>query len=202
MQLNRLGYTPARPKGVVCMRILLRATTCLLAVCVATSGAASVIPSKTFAELVAQADQIFRGEVLAVSSRWTIDSSAIETVVDFRVERTLKGNLGRAITLSFLGGTVGETTLTVDGMPRFVVGERGVFFVRAGASASPIVGFSQGRFPIYRDRSTGSDVVVAPTGRAFAKTDDVGTTALVGPGVAAMSVEVFERDIVQRLSRR
>jgi hypothetical protein len=184
------------------MRIFLPASICLVAVAVATSGAASVIPSKTFAELVSQADQIFRGEVLAVSSRWAIDSSAIETVVDFRVDRILKGTLGRALTLSFLGGTVGETTLTVDGMPQFAVGERGVFFVRAGASASPIVGFSQGRFPIRRDRTRGADVVVTPTGRAFANTPSVGTLAPSGPIAAAMSLEAFEQDIVQRLPRR
>src|SRR5262245_60377486 len=84
----------------------------------------------SFQDLVAEAGLIFTGEVMTVESRW-VDSGkgrVIVTAVTFRIERLLKGQAGGETTLEFLGGRIGEVGLTVEGVPRFAVGDRDIVF--------------------------------------------------------------------------
>ena len=79
--------------------------------------ATSVVPP-SFPELVAEADGIYRGRVTSIQARRVPlpegDGSVIKTFVTFAVERALKGAEQTQLTLEFLGGTVGDETITVS----------------------------------------------------------------------------------------
>ena len=55
----------------------------------------------------------------------------------FRVEDVWKGASGAVTQLEFLGGTIGETTMEVVGMPTFRVGQRSVLFVAGERGRQP-----------------------------------------------------------------
>jgi hypothetical protein len=135
----------------------------------------TVIPP-TFESLVSRASTIFVGEVMNVRAMWitTPDGRAIVTLVTFKVEDTWKGAAGAVTQLEFLGGTIGETTMDVVGMPVFHAGQRGVLFVSPQArSVSPLVGFWHGRMRIERDHN-GVDRVRTYDGRSLGSPAEVG----------------------------
>ncbi|HJU41947.1 MAG TPA: hypothetical protein VJ691_04000, partial [Vicinamibacterales bacterium] len=118
----------------------------------AVAGSTTVIPP-TFDALVSGAGTIFVGEVMDQRAYWvnTPRGRAIRTQVIFRVEDVWKGSVGAVTQLDFLGGTIGETTMEVIGMPSFRVGQRNVLFVAAERAVSPLVGFMHGRMRVERD---------------------------------------------------
>ncbi len=135
----------------------------------------TVIPP-TFESLVSGANTIFVGEVMNVRSVWTATPSgrAIVTQVTFKVEDTWKGAAGAVTQLEFLGGTIGETTMEVVGMPEFHEGQRGVLFVSSQVrAASPLVGFWHGRMRVERDHN-GVDRVRTYDGRSLGSPAEVG----------------------------
>jgi hypothetical protein len=155
----------------------------------------SILPP-TFDELVARADEVVLARVVARRSAWVVSRAgrAIVTDVTFSIERTLKGPVYTQRTLEFLGGTVGEDTLSIDGLPDFHVGDRDVLFVRAaGRPASPLVGFSYGRIRVVRDGVFGVETVRTHDGRALASVADIGNAtppAVVRPP-RLMSLDEF-----------
>ena len=141
-----------------------------------TAAPTSVV-APTFDELVARAESIFLGRVVALRSTW-VDSRAgraIVTDVTFAIERTVKGTVYAERSLEFLGGTIGDDTLRVSGMPEFHVGDRDVLFVsETGRPVSPLVGFMYGRFRVVRDARTGTELVRTHDGRPLGSVDEVG----------------------------
>jgi hypothetical protein len=124
--------------------------------------ATSVIPPK-FSELVAESDAIYRAHVTAVQARHVAAPNGnvvIKTYVTLGIEHTLKGAVQDTVTLEFLGGTIGDETLSVSGMPQFTVGEHGIYFVQGnGRQFAPLVRFTHGRYRIEHSDSTGHDYV-------------------------------------------
>jgi hypothetical protein len=141
-----------------------------------TAAPTSVV-APTFDELVARAESVFVGRVVALRSTW-VDSRAgraIVTDVTFAIEQTVKGTVYAERSLEFLGGTVGDDTLRVSGMPEFHVGDRDVLFVSdTGRPVSPLVGFMYGRFRVLRDPRTGIELVRTHDGRPLGSVDEVG----------------------------
>lgn len=120
-----------------------------------TAGSTTVIPP-TFETLVSRAGTIFVGEVMDVRAEWesTPEGRSIITLVTFRVSDVWKGTVGPVTQLEFLGGTIGEVSMVVAGMPTFSLGQRDVLFVGTTARAiSPLVGFMHGRMRVERDGS-------------------------------------------------
>ena len=156
-------------------RISVLALTVLLGL--SRTAAPTSVVAPTFDELVARAESVFVGRVVALRSTW-VDSRAgraIVTDVTFAIERTVKGPVYAERSLEFLGGTVGDDTLRVSGMPEFHVGDRDVLFVAdTGRPVSPLVGFMYGRFRVLRDSRTGTEVVRTHDGRPLAGVDEVG----------------------------
>ena len=135
----------------------------------------TVIPP-TFESLVSNANTIFVGEVMDVRAEWmaTPQGRAIKTYVTFRVDDVWKGAVGTVTQLEFLGGTIGETTMAVVGMPVFREGQRGVLFVTGAArSVSPLVGFYHGRMRVEKDPN-GVDRVRTYDGRSLGQPSEVG----------------------------
>jgi hypothetical protein len=130
---------------------------------------ATTVVAPTFAELVSEADTIFRGKVTAVQARRVAATDAggplIKTFVTFIVERVLKGTAPQEVTLEFLGGTVGADSLVVTGMPKFSPGAREIVFVqRNGVQFCPLVAMRHGRYRILRDEAAAREVMARDNG--------------------------------------
>ncbi|MBY0497341.1 MAG: hypothetical protein K2Y23_24310 [Cyanobacteria bacterium] len=138
------------------------------------AGSTTVIPP-TFESLVSNASTIFVGEVMDVRAVWmsTPRGRAIKTYVTFRVEDVWKGSVGTVTQLEFLGGTIGETTMEVVGMPAFRDGQRTVLFVSGERTVSPLVGFYHGRMRVEKD-PYGVDRVRTYDGRSLGNPSEVG----------------------------
>jgi hypothetical protein len=133
-------------------------TAMLLALLTQPAFPTTVAPM-SFDQLVQQAEIVFIGDVIDQRSVWddSRDGRRIVTQVTFDVVRVLKGTVGLRTQLSFQGGTVGDVTQEITGMPKFRPGDRDVLFVSPDRNAvSPLVGFWQGRFRVVRDAATGA----------------------------------------------
>jgi hypothetical protein len=139
--------------------------------------ATTVVPP-TFPELVGKADAIYRGHVTNVEARWVDRADGggkiIKTFVTVAVERVLKGADQPEVTLEFLGGTVGNESLTVSGMPKFKVGQREIVFVQKnGVQFCPLVAMMHGRYRVNRDDATGSEFIARDNGTPLTDVSDV-----------------------------
>ena len=163
----------------------------------------TIIPP-TFDDLVARAETIFVGQAVDRRSEWEITRSgrSIITLVTFDVARVLKGSPTIRTQLTFLGGSIDDTTMQVADMPEFRVGDRDVLFVSGDRlAASPIVGFAYGRFRIVRDPISGADVVRTHDGRPLANTTDVTSRlALSLEKMVSMDLRDFESTVRQRVA--
>jgi len=104
---------------------------------------ASLVQAMSLAQLTAEADQIVVGDVLSVQSAWDPAHRTIISTIDIGVQENWKGTPpanGKAVVRQ-LGGTVGEIEMSVEGMPRFVAGERSLLFLHG----NQVVGMGQGR---------------------------------------------------------
>ncbi len=154
-------------------RLLPLSLVCTLAFA-SVARSTTVIPP-TFDALVSSASTIFVGEVIDQRGYWVSirQGRAIRTAVTFRVEDVWKGSAGVVTQLDFLGGTIGETTMEVVGMPTFRVGQRDVLFVAAERAVSPLVGFMHGRMRVERDYF-GVDRVRTSEGRSLGSVNQLG----------------------------
>ena len=173
---------------------------CALAVMAAAGRASSTtVAAPTFDELVLRAESVVVARVVATRSAWVDSRSgrSIVTDVTVAIEQTLKGPAYAQRSFEFLGGTVGDDTLRVEGIPQFAVGDRDVLFINEmGRPASPLVGFMYGRFRIVRDGVTGVETIRTHDGRPLASLAEVGNgrpPALIAP--RALSLDEFVRAI-------
>jgi hypothetical protein len=173
--------------------------------------ATSVIPP-TFPELVAEADSIYRARVDAIEARRVAapdGDQVIKTFVTFAVERVLKGAEKTEVVLEFLGGTVGDETLTVTGMPKFNLGDREIVFVQKnGLQFCPLVGVMHGRYRVLRDEQTKRDFVARDNRAPLADVADVELPMQDVPAplreaakARALAPADFEANIVSEIRR-
>jgi hypothetical protein len=193
--------------------IFRRSLLSFLVLAVAGFARATTVQPPEFPELVAEADAIYRGHVTAVhSERFTAPdgSNLIKTLVTFAVERPLKGGNNREIVLEFLGGTVGNDTLAVDGMPAFAVGDREILFVqRNGTQICPLVRMMHGRYRIERDPATARDYIARDDRFPLTTIANVAQPMAASPGATsraaaaaqALSPADFEAQIVAEVQR-
>ena len=146
---------------------------CALAFARAATSTTVIPPS--FDALVSSANTIFVGEVIGQRPIWvnTPQGRAIRTQVTFKVEDVWKGAAGAVTQLDFLGGTIGDTTMHVTGMPTFTLGQRAVLFVAPARRVSPLVGFMHGRLRVERDYA-GVDRVRTHDGRSLGNVAEIG----------------------------
>ena len=124
------------------------------------SGDAAVLIHLTFEEMTEQSSAIVLGRCVAVRSEWNADRSNIVTHNVFEVSQYYKGSLGPRITITELGGQVGEWVALYSGVPHFRVGEEAVLFVWTGPQGQhQVIGLTQGKFRVGRDGATGEAVL-------------------------------------------
>jgi hypothetical protein len=124
--------------------------------------------------------------VQSVNAYWATPSGAqtLRTKVTFKVNEALKGSPGPKFTLEFLGGTVGEQSLTVEGVPQFQSGERYVIFSESPDKAvvCPILGLDQGALRIIHDRESNVDRVFRHWGQPVNAQEDFTNRSPLVPG--------------------
>ena len=173
--------------------------------------ATTVIPPE-FTELVAEADAIYRGRVIAAEARReqsATGASVIKNFVTFSVDRTLKGAEKKEVVLEFLGGTIGDETLEIGGVPRFTVGAREILFVQKnGVQFCPIVRLAHGRYRVEHDTPTGRDYVARDNRAPLTDVSEVrlplhnaNRAVAASRAPRALSPEAFEAQILNEVRR-
>lgn len=163
---------------------------------------ATTYESVTFEQLVQKADVIFIGEVADVRSFEVRGAGrSLKTRVTFRVVDPIYGANPVNEVFDFLGGTIGDETMEVAGMPTFAIGDRRVVFARRDGSISPIVGFSQGLLKVSRD-AAGVDRVLTHDGYPVARTQAFGAArpATSASPIMPMTVASLRASIVTALA--
>ena len=181
---------------------------------VTTALATTVVPP-TFAEMADRADLVFVGKAVGSHSEWRSvgTSRVIFTLVEFEAQEVLKGTAGKTVTLQFLGGTVGDATLEVAGVPRFNAGDRVLLFVEGnGVQFCPLVGVYHGQFGVRKDETSGRDIVVMHNGKLLRDVAEIGTgegaefatirtKVSIPPNAAPMSLDDFKSKIHDQLAK-
>jgi hypothetical protein len=124
-------------------------------------GNASSVLEVSLNEMLQQSQFVFEGTVTAIEAREN-SQKRIHTYVTFEIKDIIKGKYhSNIITLSFLGGTVGDVTMAVSGMRLPQEGEHGIYFVESleRLQVNPLYGWSQGHFIVERD-VTGSERIM------------------------------------------
>jgi hypothetical protein len=108
-----------------------------------------------------------------VRAAWDAGHERIVTTVELSVVESWKGAAAPAarVVIAQPGGTVGDVTMTVFGMPRFSPGERALVFLRGAPDRARVVGLAQGKRAMRRDPAGGRWLVAPPerAGAAFVR---------------------------------
>lgn len=101
-------------------------------------------------ELAARSSLVGEGEVLSVRSVRSADGKKIVSRVRLRLDERWKGEEAREVEIAVPGGTVGELTQIVQGMPAFEEGEEVLVFLERPVreTAYRVVGLAQGKFSV------------------------------------------------------
>lgn len=124
-------------------------------------GNAASVREVSLNEMLQQSQFVFEGTVTAIEAQEN-SQKRIHTYVTFEIKDIIKGKYhSNIITLSFLGGTVGDVTMAVSDMQLPQEGEHGIYFVESleRLQVNPLYGWSQGHFIIERD-ATGSERIM------------------------------------------
>ncbi len=101
--------------------------------------------------LVAGAQEIVVGMVRDSETYWSGNGRLILTRHTIEVSETLKGVNDGTVEITTIGGTIGDLTLYVAGMPVFEPGEETVVFVEAAGPFRTVVGLGQGKLSVADD---------------------------------------------------
>ena len=107
---------------------------------------ATTVQRLSLEDMTKKSNSIVLGRVRASRVYWS--GNVILTTTTINVTETIKGQVSRDIEVTTVGGTVGDTTLHVSGMPAFQSGEDAVVFVEKSGVFSTVVGLAQGKFTV------------------------------------------------------
>jgi hypothetical protein len=151
---------------------------------------ASSLARMSIEQMTRASSLIVRATCVSSATRW--QDGEIWTVTLFSPEDVWKGSASGAIEVRLLGGTAGNITSTVEGVPHFRQGEEVVLFLESTKYGDfSVVSWIQGTFRIARNERTGQKIVTQDTA-AYRTTSDL----LIGPapsgaGVVRMPLEAF-----------
>ncbi len=157
------------------LRTFLACATLLISVG-AVAHATTVIPPE-FSELSQNSDYVVRGKVKSVryEMRTLAGREVPFTLAEIAVTDVIAGTPPTQVVLTMLGGkasTGGE--LVVEGVPRFVVGDESIFFVKNnGTNFYPLYAVMHGVYPVKRDKATGREYVARANGLPLSATAEV-----------------------------
>ena len=146
--------------------VLLLALSTLLPVAHATT-----VRAPDFDGMVGKSDYIVRAVVKSVTSGWRANPEKpgqryIGTLVELDVKEIIKGTPPSPLVLDLVGGRIDDRELTIEGSPRFTVGQENILFVKGnGRQIVPLVGMNHGYYQVRRDKVTGRDQVLRSNGK-------------------------------------
>jgi hypothetical protein len=130
---------------------------------------ASVLRLLQLEEMTQISDQIVLGRVIDVHAGRDKVRGRIRTRVTLDVERVLRGSIeGETISFDLPGGFVSGEPLqqVVPGVPKFVVGEEAIIFLRLDPTLfCPVTGWIQGKFNVITEKGTGRRIVLDEYGK-------------------------------------
>ncbi len=132
---------------------------------------ATTVIAPSFDRLVDGSDYIVRATVKSISSDWRDNTAKpgsryIGSRVELDVSEVIKGSPPSPLVLELVGGKVGDEELTVDGAPRFTVGQETVLFVKGnGRLIVPLVGMMHGKYDVRKNKKTGRDEILRSDGQ-------------------------------------
>lgn len=180
-------------RGKIIASILL-ALTLLFA---GTAARPTTLVRMSVAQMTQTAQLVIRARCVANSVRW--DRGEIWTFTGFAVEETWKGTFHpfstQYLTIRLLGGTVGQFTSNVSGVPRFSPGEEVVLFLEPAdpQGSYSVVSWLQGTFRVHEDLRTGQKVAVQDS--ASFETFEASTHKFRESGLRGIRIEDL-RDLV------
>ncbi len=162
----------------------------------ASVAGATTIERMSLAKLSQAAPLIVRARCTGNSV--ALDAGEIWTFTSFQVEETWRGDALPQITVRLLGGTMGNITSHVSGVPQFRPGEDVILFLQPTARGDfSVVSWRQGTFRISRDPS-GTQSYVTQDTAAFA-TFDPATRRFEATGIRQMPLETFRAQVAAAL---
>ncbi|MGA8025138.1 MAG: hypothetical protein WB990_19370 [Candidatus Acidiferrales bacterium] len=166
----------------------------------ATFCQATTLERMSLAKMAQTAPLVIRARCLANSTAW--DAGEIWTFTSFAIEESWKGappGAAAQITVRLLGGSVGNLTSTVSGVPRFHPGEDVILFLEPTSRGDfSIVSWVQGTFRIRRDPGTGDEIVMQDT--AAFDTFNPATHRFESAATRNLSVESFSAQVKSALA--
>ncbi len=133
---------------------------------VLTASATLLREPVTMNSMVRWSTSIFVGKVISMEPAMFPGRQLVLTHVVIECqEPDVKGSLGvvgQRITVTQLGGTLGDITTSIPDSPRLAVGKRAVFFLEEKTGGAVVIaGMSAGVVDIKSDPDTGTDMVEA-----------------------------------------
>jgi hypothetical protein len=171
--------------------------------CMLRLGATTVEPPE-FSNLVNGSDYIVHAITKSVTSEKRAQTHGVKivTLVELEIVEVVAGKPPEKVTLQMLGGRVGTEQLTVEGAPRFAVGDEDILFVSGnGRTFCPLYAMMHGRYPVLMNASTGRKYVARNDHSPLVATTDVakplGETVVTARAVAtsALTPADFIREI-------
>jgi hypothetical protein len=168
---------------------------CGLGLLVGAASATTVVPPE-FDELVRESDFVVRTKVLVVRSEWLErgNSRAIVTKVELEVLELIAGEAETSVTLTMLGGKVGEREMVVEGSPKFVVGQEDILFVQGnGRQVVPLTAMMHGRYRVLHDKESDKPYIARGNGEPLTETTQVAAAMHPGGHEGEATAEAIER---------
>jgi hypothetical protein len=150
---------------------------------------ATTLMRMSLAQMARTAKVIVRARCVSNATLW--DEGEIWTRTTFAVEESWSGPPGaRQIAVRMLGGSLGNITSRVSGIPRFQPGEETVLFLEPSRNGDfAIVSWQQGTFRIRQNAAMGAEIVVQDT--ASVLTYDPVSRRFEAAGIRAMALADF-----------
>jgi hypothetical protein len=179
---------------------LLAVMLAVLHVGTATMLSATTLERMSIAKMTQHAQLVVRARCLGNSVAW--DDGEIWTFTSFEVEDSWKGapsGAAQQVMVRLLGGSVGNLTSTVSGVPRFHPGEEAILFLeRTTRGDFSIVSWVQGTFRIRREARSGAETVAQDT--AAFDTYDPATRQFDAEGIRNLSVAALRMRVQSALA--
>lgn len=169
-----------------------------IAIALAAIAHSSTLERMSLAKLARTAQPIARAKCVANTARW--DDGEIWTLTEFESEENWKGAAPYRFSVRLLGGTVGNITSTVEGVPRFQPGDDVVLFLETTKYGDySVESWMQGSFRVSLDRRTSTALISQDTA-AFA-TFDPATKKFDATGVRGVALGEFHRRVSEALAQ-
>jgi len=177
---------------------------CLMLLALAPAAFGTSIVAPDFDQMVGKSDYIVRAVVKSVTPEWRDNPDRpghqyIATLVELDVKEVIKGTPPSPLVLDLVGGRIGDKELTIDGAPRFTVGQESILFVKGnGSQIVPLVGMNHGHYPLRRDKVTGKAQMMHSNGQLLYSEKEIGqpesastSAAVRDPSARPLSADEF-----------